>query len=251
MKKMILYFFLICAAISMYIDSIKKGDLVTILGTVIFVILVLCIFFYKKNKHKQENSISSPVECSSTPLPPTPSKQVSAQNKRTYNEIKSIGLADYCVLDTETTGLNAKVNKIIEICVIRVRNHEIVDTFSTLIKPKSQIGKTATQITGITNEMLKGKPKIEDIETELFDFIGDDVIVGHNISFDVKFIEHAYNRTIDNPILDTLKLSRKQIHGVENYKLETLKRYLNIDIVSHRSEADCYVTHKLYESFRK
>ena len=102
------------------------------------------------------------------------------------NYIKRI-IKDYCVLDTETTGLSARTDEIIEIGIVKVRDNKIVDRYSQLIKPKKKISRFITDLTGITNEMVKGKPSILEVEDEFLSFIGSDIIIGHNTSFDIRF----------------------------------------------------------------
>ena len=96
---------------------------------------------------------------------------------------------NYCVLDLETTGLSPNYDSIIEIGIIKVKENKIVDKYNSLINPGFLINEYITSITGITNEMLKGKPKIIDLKKEVLNFIGNDVLVGHNISFDVSFLQ--------------------------------------------------------------
>lgn len=82
---------------------------------------------------------------------------------------------DYCVLDTETTGLSAYYDEIIEIGILRVRNNEIVDRYDQLIKPNFDIDGFITALTGITNDMLEGMPSIDSVKTDVLSFIGDDI----------------------------------------------------------------------------
>lgn len=85
---------------------------------------------------------------------------------------------NYCVLDLETTGLSPNYDSIIEIGIIKVKENKIVDKYNSLINPGFLINEYITSITGITNEMLKGKPKIIDLKKEVLNFIGNDVLVG-------------------------------------------------------------------------
>ena len=85
---------------------------------------------------------------------------------------------DYCVLDTETTGLSAYYDDVIEIGLVRVRNNEIVDNYSQLIQPENEIPPFVTDLTGITNDMVAGMPSIADVKDEVLSFIGSDVIIG-------------------------------------------------------------------------
>lgn len=114
---------------------------------------------------------------------------------------------DYCVVDLETTGLSLKLCEIIEICILKVRNGKIIDKYETLLKPENEIDDFIENLTGITNEMLKNAPKFSEIYKEILTFIDKDVIVGHNVNFDINFLYDnfiKYNHTFNNNYIDTL-----------------------------------------------
>ena len=116
---------------------------------------------------------------------------------------------DYCVLDTETTGLSAYYDEIIEIGILRVRNNEIVDRYDQLVKPSTGVDGFITALTGITNEMLEGMPSIADVKTAVLSFIGEDIILGHNTSFDMRFLNEGFNEQLTNRYMDTMQFARK------------------------------------------
>ena len=95
---------------------------------------------------------------------------------------------EYIVFDIETTGLDASYDEIIEIGALKIKNNEIVDKFTSLIKPKYPIDEFITELTGITNEMVKDAPLINEVLPRFIDFIGDEILVGHNINFDINFV---------------------------------------------------------------
>lgn len=95
--------------------------------------------------------------------------------------------ANFVAIDVETTGLSPVYNELIEISAIKYEKAKKKDTFSTLIKPKKEISDTITNITGITNEMVKNAPNIEQVMPKLIDFIGEYPIVAHNANFDYSF----------------------------------------------------------------
>jgi len=104
-------------------------------------------------------------------------------------------------IDIETTGLNFKKDVIIEIGAVRFNNRRVEDEWSTLINPGRPIPPFITQLTGITNQMVLQAPAIEDVLTELADFVGDAPILGHNVRFDLSFLKQQrifeYNEAID------------------------------------------------------
>lgn len=160
--------------------------------------------------------------------------------------------SNYIVIDIETTGLDFKNDEIIEICALKIKNRKEVDKFCTFINPNIEISEFITSITNITNEMVANAPKIEDILLDLYDFIGKDaILLGHNIIFDIKFINHNlekhYGKKLDNKYMDTLHLSKNFIKEVDDHSLETIKNYLEISGISHRAYDDCVTTHLIYE----
>ena len=155
---------------------------------------------------------------------------------------------DYVVLDTETTGLSPVSCKIIEVCASRVRNGQIVDTFTTLINPGSPIPYYIPEITGITDDIVWDKPYFHQIADKLKEFIGCDVIVGHNIPFDIKFLNAAFGEELSNEVIDTLTLAKAVKPGLDSYRLEALCKEFGIaDKQLHRAEADVFMTYKLFD----
>ena len=99
-----------------------------------------------------------------------------------------INLSDYIVLDLETTGLDPKYDSIIEAAAAQIHNGEIVKTFQSLINPGFEISGFITELTGISNDMLTTAPELEQVFPKFLDFVGDSIVVGHNVNFDVNFI---------------------------------------------------------------
>lgn len=159
-------------------------------------------------------------------------------------------ISDYTVIDVETTGLDPKKDELIEVAAIKVRNDEIVETYSSLIKPRTTIPPKITAITGITNEMVKKAPKRRAVIKELYDFIGDDIIMGHNVTFDIAFINNKnLTKHLNNDYFDTLEYTRAKLPKLYSYKLTSLKKYFNIKIdkKEHRALADAIVTYKVHQ----
>lgn len=165
------------------------------------------------------------------------------------NYIKRI-IDDYCVLDTETTGLSAYYDEIIEIGILKIRNNEIVDRYSQLIKPESPIDSFITSLTGITNEMVEGMPTINDVKNETLTFIGEDIIVGHNTSFDMRFLSEGFKQPVNNYYMDTMQFARKVYPELKHHRLSDLVEYLGLHNSEHRAIADCIATKELYDSIK-
>lgn len=171
------------------------------------------------------------------------------QRKLKAQYVKKI-VDDYCVIDTETTGLSPYWDEIIEIGMLRVRNGEIVDRYSQLIKPQYEIDEFITELTGITNEMVAGMPSIDKVKDEVLSFIGGDIIVGHNTSFDLRFLNAGFDTDIENEYVDTLQFARKVYPELGHHRLEDLATYLNLSNNEHRALADCVTTQELYEAIK-
>lgn len=166
---------------------------------------------------------------------------------------------DYTVIDIETTGLDPNYDEIIEIGAARVRNNIVVETFSALIGGQGEdfsISSFIENLTGITDSMLseEGIP-LGDAITSFFDFIGDDILMGHNVNFDVNFLYDAGVKILDkklaNDFVDTLRLSRQIITELKKHKLSTLAKHFDIDYTGHRASEDCLSTSKLYNCLRE
>lgn len=157
---------------------------------------------------------------------------------------------DYCVLDTETTGLSSYYDEIIEIGILKVRDNKIVDRYSQLIKPNYEIDPFITSLTGITNEMVKDMPAIAFVMSDVLSFIGLDVIIGHNTSFDIRFLNAGFNIELDNKYMDTMQFARKLFPELKHHRLSDLTSYLGLSNNEHRSISDCIATKELYDSIK-
>ncbi len=153
---------------------------------------------------------------------------------------------DFVVIDFETTGLDAIKNELIEVSALKYVGRNFVDSYITLIKPKIKIPYYITQINGITNEMVKDAPSIEEVIPRLVDFIGPSVLVAHNAAFDMKFLKCNAQRCgleVKNSYIDTLSLSRKTFPELHNHKLATVARHIGIHEEGwHRAEFDTRAT---------
>lgn len=158
--------------------------------------------------------------------------------------------SNYVVLDFETTGFDPVNNTIIQMAAFRFRNHSKVAEFMSYVYT-TEVPERITEITSITLEDCLYAPKLKALLPELLDFIGNDVIVAHNATFDLSFLSEKMRRFRLTgktfAYIDTLKLARKNMKGVANYKLSTLKKFLGITVESHLAEADCFVCHEVYK----
>ncbi|HLR21410.1 MAG TPA: PolC-type DNA polymerase III [Tissierellaceae bacterium] len=148
---------------------------------------------------------------------------------------------EFTIFDIETTGLSAINDGITEIGAIKVKDGNVIDTFSQLINPEKHIPEFITNLTGITNEMVSDKPKIQEVIKSFDKFIGNSVLVAHNASFDIGFIREKMkkvNMNLTNPVLDTLGLARAVFPNLKNHKLDNLAKYLGISLENHHRAVD-------------
>ncbi|MGM0395525.1 MAG: PolC-type DNA polymerase III [Bacillota bacterium] len=148
---------------------------------------------------------------------------------------------NFVVFDLETTGLSPKNNKITEIGAVKILNGEIVDSFSQLINPEIPIPELIIKLTGITDEMVSEKPIIDDVLPQFREFIGDSVLVAHNASFDMGFIREAFRNIgirLENPVMDTLELSRAMFPGMKSHKLNLVAKHLKVELKNHHRAVD-------------
>lgn len=155
---------------------------------------------------------------------------------------------DYCVLDTETTGLSTYFDEVIEIGILKVRDNTIVSQYSQLIQPEYEINDFVTALTGITNDMVQGMPSILEVKDDVLSFIGADVIVGHNTSFDIRFLSAGFQQELNNQYMDTMQFARKIYPELKHHRLSDLTEYLGLSNNAHRSIADCISTKELYDA---
>lgn len=163
---------------------------------------------------------------------------------------------DYTVIDLEMTGLSAKSDKVIEIGAVHFRDGKIAETYATLVNPHIPIPARVTELTGITDDMVQqGGIKEDDALAGLIDFIGDDVIVGHNVGFDYSFLKQwAVNkkRPLAMTACDTLKIARQVLPGLESKTLENLCVYYQIKREqAHRALDDSIETGILFEKLKE
>jgi len=156
-------------------------------------------------------------------------------------------------LDCETTGLDTEKDEIIELAIIKFTFEKELGSLDALIDPKRPIPPESIAIHKITDEMVQGKPYIEDLLDEATQLIGDYPIMGHNVGFDIAVIESALKRhnhprsILKNPVIDTLRLARLYGEAPKN-SLEVLREHFNIpEEGAHRAMNDVIVNIKVFK----
>ena len=150
---------------------------------------------------------------------------------------------EFIGFDLETTGILSHVDQIVEIAAVRFKDGKPTESFQQLVSIDIAMPKEASAINGITDEMLKGQPSIEETLPKFAHFCRDTIMVAHNAVFDFQFLAHVIQeKRLPSPqgiVLDTYNLSRKIFPGLSNYKLVTLCDYLKINSKEfHRAKAD-------------
>ena len=147
----------------------------------------------------------------------------------------------FIVFDIETTGLSPKKNQITEIGAVKIEKGEIVDRFNSLVNPECPIPLKITELTGITDVMVKDAPKINEIIPMFLDFCGKGVLVAHNAKFDVSFIRNKAKKLgmeIDNTIIDTLAFSRMCVPKLKKHRLNDLAKHFHVSLENHHRAVD-------------
>ncbi len=165
-------------------------------------------------------------------------------------------LDNYIVFDIETTGLDSSYDEIIEIAALKVKNNKVISQFHSLIKPTQEIDEYITELTGITNEMVADAPSIQQILPKFVEFVGNDILVGHNVNFDINFVYDYLCRNefegLKNNFIDTMRLARKLLPELQHHRLIDLAMFFNVDASNnHRSLKDCEITLNIYEKLKE
>ena len=155
-------------------------------------------------------------------------------------------MPEFVALDIETTGLDPQREAILEIGAVRFNGRRVEQEWSTLVNPGRRVPTFITQLTGINNQMVAHAPPISDVRAELQDFVGDAVIIGHNVRFDLSFLQRyrlfGYNDTID-----TYEMASVLMPNANRYGLGPLASQLVVPLpATHRALDDALVTHGVY-----
>ncbi|MBD8068264.1 PolC-type DNA polymerase III [Bacillus sp. PS06] len=172
-----------------------------------------------------------------------------------YNEQNRLLSEDtFVVFDVETTGLSAVYDKIIELAAVKMKNGEIIDRFEAFANPHHRLSATTIELTGITDDMVRNAPDIEEVLQRFSDWAEDAILVAHNASFDMGFLNVGYKQIgqekASNPVIDTLELARFLYPEFKNHRLNTLCKKFDINLTQHHraiydAEATGYLLAKL------
>ena len=157
----------------------------------------------------------------------------------------------YCVLDLETTGFSATTEKITEVGIMKLKDGEVIDEFSCFVNPEKHIPERVSEVTNITDDMVKDAETIDKVFPKILEFIEGSVIVAHNAGFDVGFLkQNAKNLgyEFDYTYLDTLSLAKDLFPEYKKYKLGKIAENLGIKVeVAHRALDDVDTTVKVFK----
>lgn len=158
---------------------------------------------------------------------------------------------DFTVIDIETTGVRPALDEILEISALRFRALAPAEQFSVLVHPSRRIPAFITQLTGITNRMVQDAPEIADAAAEFAAFIGDDVLMGWNVNFDINFlydkmIQHC-GIPLSSDFVDVLRFARRALPQLESRKQTAVAAYYGISAEgAHRALRDCEICGACY-----
>lgn len=210
----------------------------------------------------------TPIARKSKPVP----KFYHAVHPEEYVDYTQAGLFDnldkpavlkdnvFVVFDLETTGLNnnpamGRMDKIIEIGAVKIVGGEVREKFSSFVACNEKLPTQIVELTGITDEMLVGAPTIEKVIPDFFKFIDGAYLVGHNVTFDYRFVQYYGEQNgymIENMQFDTYALAQELLRGkLSNYKLNTVGDYFGFSFNHHRAFEDAAVTAKIFIEFIK
>lgn len=177
----------------------------------------------------------------------------------TTREFKGIRVndspSDYTIIDLETTGFIPGKDKIIEFAAVKVRNNKMVDEIQQLFNPEINISSEVENLTGIRNDMVINAPFIENELEYLIDWIGDDIIVGHNVNFDIDFLYDECIRVLEKPLsndyFDTLYACKK-LYPETSHTLTDMLSVLGLQDSGchHRALSDCWDTYRLMRALK-
>lgn len=156
----------------------------------------------------------------------------------------------YIVIDLETTGLSAKLDKIIEIGAVKFAEGEEREVFSSYINPGVKLPERIVELTGITDADVQDAPYIEEVLDELEIFLGEEVLLGHNLMFDYSFLKRAFSfrkKPFEKSGIDTLRIARACLPQAEHKSLGDLCKLYDIPIRAHRAVGDARATGLLYQ----
>lgn len=170
----------------------------------------------------------------------------------TIDTTKGVGEFTFVAFDFETTGLHPAVDRVVEFGAVRFTVGTELAEFEELANPGMKINPDAARVSGITDEMVAGKPSIEEVLPRFMEFAGDAILIAHNAAFDTSFLraelQRAGHPTVENLIIDTQTLAQKAFPGKKSYSLQNLVEMLGIpENNAHRARDDARQCMRLFE----
>lgn len=162
-------------------------------------------------------------------------------------------IENYVLFDLETTGISWRSDDVIEISALRVRKGQVTECFSSLVDPGRPIPWAASRVNNITDDMVAGEPTMEEILPQFLEFVGEDVLAGHNIArFDLNFLYRdsmvRFGLLPGNDYVDTLLFARQSLPGLPSYALTALAEHYGLTTQgAHRALNDCRVNQQVFE----
>lgn len=158
---------------------------------------------------------------------------------------------NYTVIDIETTGFDTTYDKIIELSAIKYINFEESESYSQLVNPESTIDPFITALTGLSSATLAKNPSLDDVFLNFLDFIGDSILIGHNVNFDINFLYDSsmriFNKPLCNDFIDTMRISRRLHPDLTHHRLDNLIELYRLENRGeHRSYNDCSLTNMVF-----
>lgn len=172
--------------------------------------------------------------------------------RRAREHVFGLRALEYVIVDIETTGLLPAANEITEVAALRVEKGEIRDVYASLIKINCPLPEEIKKLTGITDEMLResGGDKGKVLK-DFLGFVKETPLIAHNVEFDIPFLnqhlKEGLAKSLNNPLICTLKLSRKLLPGLSSHKLGSVAEYFKIPTpLTHRAPGDVEITYQLW-----
>ena len=160
---------------------------------------------------------------------------------------------EYVLLDIETTGLSPAYDSIIEIGAIKVRDNRITEEFQSFVAYDDELPEFITELTGITDDMLADAPSADEVITDFEKFVGNSIIVGYNVNFDINFLYDYFEKYLDkkfqNNFIDCMRIARKLYPAEKHHRLKDMVEIYGISVEkSHRALDDCKTTKELFNN---
>ena len=233
--------------------AVKTSTLSPFMSSLLSIIIVLVIIYFMVQRHRKKKG-KAPLRISSL----FHKKKSSGKGGPWYGDYPKLITLDafkkrsgrsYVVFDLETTGLDAEKDAIVEIGAVRVTGNKVTNqTYQQLVSPGVKISKEASEVNHITNDMVKGQPKIQEVLADFLAYVDGDLLVAHNAGFDASFLDNACARCgYESPkkYFDTMRLS-VYWRNLKNRKLVTFLEAAGIENENaHRALSDAIATAKL------